>query len=767
MLIQRYITKNVVTYLILAALLLTVVLFSQQLTRFAELIVSAKPAAGLLARLVFGVVLNVAALALPIATLTGILIGLSQMQADSELTAMQAAGIGNFRLVTPLIFLGLLVSLIAGYINIELGPRAAESLRSAGLTAALNKLDSPVEPRVFATDIPNYVVYVRNGDNDEGKWQQVFIYTQDRTGAKQIVTARSGGIDTAAEQSELVLTDAVMTSLPAEGDPEGKGFVTEHLDRFRFVMDTGRKGLIERLRNQEPELDELDWSELRAKMDAGDPKQKREAALFFYRRLAISAVPLVFALLAAAIGLRLRRGGRARGGIISLVVIALYYLATIFFEQQARTGKIPPFWGAWTPPLACLLAASLLLFVRSFRFGRRAPTATVPVLPANAGARVSERPAEKRVKGPGYVSYLMGFTGLLDKYVWKQLLAIGIFSALALCTVFVIFTVFEMWKFVAVAPNGWSMLGRYLLFLLPFVVVQVLPISTLVSSLTVYALLAKRSEAIAWLVGGQSLYRLILPGILAALVFGFVLWKIQEDVMPAANLRQDTLRAQIRGKIIQTPLPFGSRWAASADSNTLFSFENGPTEGAIRGLTVYEFDKEGIHLSRIVMATEGNSTGTELRLSNVRSATFVHSQVKVQRDQHLTIQQADAGQVFKQSLERASYVNATALSAYIKGSAARGEQVRDLQLELYRKYATPFIPLVMAMLGMPLALMVGRKSVMTAASLSIAIGLSFWGLLGLAKQLSSYGFLAPSIAAWAPLALFFALGLYLTSRLRS
>jgi LPS export ABC transporter permease LptF/LPS export ABC transporter permease LptG len=764
MLIQRYIGKNVVTYLVLAALLLTVVLFSQQLTKFAELIVSAKPSPGLLARLIFGVVLNVAALALPIATLTGVLIGLSQMQADSELTAMQAAGIGNLRLVSPLLFLGIVVSLLAGYVNIVLGPQAAESLRSAGLTAALNKLDSPVEPRVFATDIPNYVVYVRNGDNAEGKWQQVFIYTQDKTGAKQIVTARSGGIDTAADQSELVLTDAVMTSLPAEGDPAGKGFVTEHLDRFRFVMDTGRKALIDRLRHEEPEIDQLSWADLRAKMVDGEPKQKREAAMLFYRRLAISSVPLVFALLAAAIGLRLRRGGRARGGIISLILIAFYYLATVFFEQQARTGKIPPFWGAWTPPLACLIAALVLLFVRSFRFSRRpVPTAAVPTVQTAAPApRVA-----KRVKGPGYASYLMAFPGLLDKYVWKQLLAIGLFSAIALCTIFIIFTVFEMWKFVAVAPNGWSMLGRYLLFLLPFVVVQILPISTLVSSLTVYALLAKRSESVAWLVGGQSLYRLILPGVFVALLFGLALWKVQEDVMPAANLRQDTLRAQIRGKIIQTPLPFGSRWAASADSNTLFSFENGPTEGSLRKLSVYEFDKQGIHLSRIVMADEGNSDGSELRLKNVRSATFANSQVKVSRDEQLTLPTNDATQVFKQSLERASYVNANALSAYIKGASARGEQVRDLQLELYRKYAAPFVPLVMAMLGMPLALMVGRKSVMTAASLSIAIGLSFWGLLGLAKQLSNYGFLAPSIAAWAPLALFFALGLYLTSRLRS
>ncbi|MEO6391285.1 MAG: LptF/LptG family permease, partial [Pyrinomonadaceae bacterium] len=239
MLIERYIGRNVAAYLILAALLLTVILFSQQLTKFAEIIVSAKPAAGLMARLTFGVILNVAALALPIATLTGVLIGFSQMQADSELTAMQAAGVGNLRLVTPVMVVGIVISVLAFYINLELGPRAADSLRTAGFTAALNKLDSPVEPRVFTTDIPNYVVYVRKGDIEVGQWQQVFIYTQNKNGQKQIVTARSGGIDTAAEQSELVLNDAVMTTLPPDGDTSANGFVSEHLDRFRLVLDTG------------------------------------------------------------------------------------------------------------------------------------------------------------------------------------------------------------------------------------------------------------------------------------------------------------------------------------------------------------------------------------------------------------------------------------------------------------------------------------------------------------------------------------------------
>ena len=117
----------------------------------------------------------------------------------------------------------------------------------------------------------------------------------------------------------------------------------------------------------------------------------------------------------------------------------------------------------------------------------------------------------------------------------------------ALAAIFNIFTLFELWRFIAVTQVGAGLVARYLFFLLPLVAVELFPATMLISVLVTYALLARRQEAIAWWASGQSVYRLMLPGLIFALMVASGSWLIQEHLMPGSNLRQDALRARIRG----------------------------------------------------------------------------------------------------------------------------------------------------------------------------------------------------------------------------
>ena len=113
--------------------------------------------------------------------------------------------------------------------------------------------------------------------------------------------------------------------------------------------------------------------------------------------------------------------------------------------------------------------------------------------------------------------------------------------------IFNIFTLFELWRFIAVTQVGIDLVARYLFFLLPLVAVELFPATMLISVLVTYALLARRREAIAWWASGQSVYRLMLPGLIFALMVAGSSWLIQEHLMPGSNLKQDALRARIRG----------------------------------------------------------------------------------------------------------------------------------------------------------------------------------------------------------------------------
>src|SRR6185436_6143031 len=191
-LIPKYVLTSGLPYALLALVLLTAILLTQQFGRFAELAIYADVPMALAGQIFAALMPGVLVLSLPVAVLAGVLIGYSRMGSDSEIIAMRAAGVGTWTLLWPALLLGLLASAGTTILHLREAPHAARDLKKALVEGALRKLESPVEPRTFNTEIPGYVVYVRDGDKSQGSWARVFIYAQDKDGAVQIVTARSG-----------------------------------------------------------------------------------------------------------------------------------------------------------------------------------------------------------------------------------------------------------------------------------------------------------------------------------------------------------------------------------------------------------------------------------------------------------------------------------------------------------------------------------------------------------------------------------------------
>ena len=124
-LISKYLTLAVVPYFIFSWMLLSVILFVQQASRFSDIFFSVNIPAKLVWQLTIALIPNVIAFTCPMAILVGTIIGLSKMQGDSELVAIRAAGVGNFQITFPVILLGILLSVFAFFVNLQGVPLAA------------------------------------------------------------------------------------------------------------------------------------------------------------------------------------------------------------------------------------------------------------------------------------------------------------------------------------------------------------------------------------------------------------------------------------------------------------------------------------------------------------------------------------------------------------------------------------------------------------------------------------------------------------------
>jgi LPS export ABC transporter permease LptF/LPS export ABC transporter permease LptG len=758
--IEQYIIRSMFPYAVASLILLTAILFAQQTGRYFETIFHGIMPSSFVYGLALALLPTVLVFTIPMSVLCGTIIGLGRLGSDSELVAMRAAGVSTWRMLWPALLMGLLATVATAELNLKEAPRAQQQLKSVAIRSALYKLDSPVEPRTFATDLPNNVIYVRDGDKTAGQWGRVFIQSLQSDHSTMLVTAQSGRIDSSAEKSELVLQDAMQTRLPAP-EARDQSFVVERLDTLRIVFNTGRSGLLARLQKEESGPDSMGWTELRQLIDQSSGVAKREATIIFHKRLALALSPLVFALFGGVLALRMRRGSRGFGVLVSLLVMMLYYLLTLAGDQMGRAGSLPPVIGAWLATALTLIMGLGLLASRRRQIGfhlRRTQKET----PLSAGRRMTTtaQPRNRR--------WLITFPTLLDTSILRSMAFSFFFGFMALVMIFNVFTTFELWRFIASSKASVSLVAQYLFYLLPLVSIELFPGSVLVAALMTYALIARRREAVAWWASGQSVYRLMLPGLGFAVLIAAGSWFIQERVMPQSNVRQDSLRARIRGNIAQTAAASGRRWLVSTDGSRIYSYDFDEARQMLLKPAIYEFDERQIELKRVTLGEEGKwlSAG-EFEISKAVWVDLNDKRVTRQSAAQLKIGGVDPPSVFRPTVDRPSQLSADKLKVYIKNLKDRGADTSSLTVALQRKYASPFSVLVMALIGMPLAISFGRKSTVIALCSAVAVSLSFWLVSGGFQQLGEHALLPPGPAVWTPIVIFACGGLYFISRVRT
>src|SRR5438445_13726946 len=90
--LTRYILREVTSHALIGAAIFTFVLFTRDIGRILELVVRASAPLPSVAEIFFFTVPLALTYTLPMSLLVGILIGLSRLAADSDVTAMRASG---------------------------------------------------------------------------------------------------------------------------------------------------------------------------------------------------------------------------------------------------------------------------------------------------------------------------------------------------------------------------------------------------------------------------------------------------------------------------------------------------------------------------------------------------------------------------------------------------------------------------------------------------------------------------------------------------
>lgn len=761
-----YLIRAVLPYFVFSWMLLSVVLFVQQASRFSDIFFSANIPTNLVWQLSFALIPNVIAFTCPMAALVGVIIGLTKMQADSELVVIRAAGVGNLTIILPIVALGMALSMFAFFVNLKGVPLAAGIVRQVALRTALYKLESPIEPGVFNTEVAGFTIYVKEGDIDKGTWKNIFVFNEDeKTKTTRLITSSSGRIDYSEENSELVLNDAVSSTFTrAEG---AEKFFSERIGEVRYAVKTKRSEIIGKLNSGDLTPEELGLTQLSSYAQSKDGRERTEAELLWQRRIMLSLTPLIFCLFGAALVLRYNRKSRGFAIFSALLSLIVYYLLAFLGEQLARTERISVLAASLFPIAASAVVIFWLLLAG--RFGWAAH-----VRDALQSRFSGWSPALPRFRNRNLFVDLT--TGLRDFDIISNLLKFYFLSLAFLGTVFLVFTAFELWKFAGTIDNGISLLLKYLFFLLPFIYLQLAPSSAMIATLATYLIKSRQNEIVTWTSAGQSVYRLLLPCMLFMIILGFVNWQLQERVFPSANQTQDELRTRIRSRGLVANRS-GKLWVANDRRIFSFELENNASDNvnrltsnctavcSVKNLTVYEFAADKTRLQSVYRISQA-VWGQDRIVFKGEADKLDLSEGRIVRSSVGDGELREASNPFGEARTKPSHLDAEETKAQIANSESDIEQ-RNFAVALEKKYTTAFLPFVIALFTAPFALSLSRSGKAATTGYAVGLWLLFMGVTSVFEQLGLAGSLPASIAIWGPLLLFSMLGVFLLSRIKT
>ena len=768
--LDRYIVREVVRHAFLGLIIFTFVLFVPKLVRLMELFVRHSGSGLQIVNLFLYIIPGILVFTIPMAVLIGVLLGLGRMSMDSEIIALSALGISRKRILFPVGIFALLGAVLTLLMTLWLAPfslRAFHTIEAALLTS---QISFQVQPRVFDERFPHMVLYINDVSPSGTRWNGVFLAQAGAESGSQITLAESAIVIADPNEGKLELhLNGGSTHEYSRSDPDHYSVtVFQRTDWPVEVTTTGTAA--ERVLSN-PERTFSDLLHERS-------KNWREARVELHQRFAFPVACLVFALIAVPLGAQPRRGGRAAGTLLSVIIIAAYYLLFIIGAGLARQGVVSPATGMWAANIVLALTGLALLprmeryrsesvpitaVARLAAFWRLLRRQRIKVRSLSSVSRTPSPPNGPNGSLPAVSESSSSFPSIIDLYLLRRFSYYFLVIMAAFIFLFEIFTFFELLDDIARHHVAFLIVVNYFRYLIPYLVYQLSPLGALVGVLVTLGVLSKNNEIVAFKASGISLYRLALPLLLTGIALAASLLVLDDVYLPYANQRQDALRNQIKGKPPQT-YTRPQRWIFG-ENFKVYNYELfDPNEKLFGGLSVVELDPATFQMKRRVFATRARWLDTEnawvLESGWVRDFTdgaiTRYQPFKVESLPELT----EPPSYFHREVIQAFQMSWRDLRRYIEGLHRAGFDISTLTVQWHKKLAYPLIAPISMMLAIPFAILVGSRGAIGGIALGVGIGISYWAVSALLEAMGGIGQLPPILAAWSPDLIFFFLGLY-------
>lgn len=327
------------SFVALAVAALTIMLIMQTLFELMDMLINKKVAWPYIVKLLAYRLPAFLVVTFPISLLASSELAIGRLSTDGEVTAMRAGGISLRRIMIPFLTAALAISIFAFLINDYIVPEANHISQNIIREIVLKKGPPNIKRNVFFRDAENRYFYINLFDEVNMIMQDIMVYELTREKFPRTITAKEG--------RWVVDTWKLKNGTIYNYDKEGKITYEMSFETLDIIV---KEDLQKFFKNQRTPQ-EMSSEELRQQIDilqrAGADTKNFEVDL--YMKYSIPFSGLIFVLLGVPLGLRVKRGSKASGIILSIVLVLFYYIFLSATRSFGRGDILTPVLAAWLP----------------------------------------------------------------------------------------------------------------------------------------------------------------------------------------------------------------------------------------------------------------------------------------------------------------------------------------------------------------------------------------------------------------------------------
>ena len=359
-LLARYLLKELVIPLVVWVVFLFLLLFVMQFLRGTDVLLGSAVTLGDMGRLLVYLAPHFLMMALPIAFLLAVLLGMGRLGEDREITALQSLGVGPLHLLAAPLGVGAAISALMLVLTSTAQPWGLTGVKELVSEVIRKNVVGDVKSGVFYEDLSDLTLYSERVSTVGGEWTNVLLHDDREASAPLLVLAHRGQVGTTGRGE--ILRFALEDGEVHRSGQSDEAYSVIHFDKSEISVGVAASmGKRSRFTSAKEELTlmELAQAAKEAEAKGGDPRSFRVA---LHNRLGNALAPIAFALLGTPLAIGRRQSGRAWGYLLTLGGYILYYLLSRAFEQMAQKGRLSEVLAGQMANVLFILVGAVVLY---------------------------------------------------------------------------------------------------------------------------------------------------------------------------------------------------------------------------------------------------------------------------------------------------------------------------------------------------------------------------------------------------------------------